>query len=150
MVIHRSAIEELDDPLQLSEESQEYDSCTIMSDSIEPEEESLVSREQVSQLDDVITFDSDEDSIEQLDRSGTRPDDDYVKLMHTDKQPSIDGQSSSGSLGVQLAAVGSGDFGNIVQDKIHLNDHQKLTLLKKHFVPASDYKFPTHIINGIQ
>ena len=92
-------------------------------------------------------MDSDEDSIEQLDRSGTQLDDDYVELMHTDEQPSIDDQSSSSSLEVQLKAVGSGDFGNIVQHKIHLNDHQEL---KKHFVPASDYKFPTCVINGIQ
>ena len=152
MLLHRLTTEEPDDPLQLSEESQEYDGCTIVSDCI-GYEESLVSREQVSNLDDVITLDSDDDSVEQLDCSGTRPDDEYVEPTHTDEQPSIDDQStesSSGSLEVQLAAVGSGDFGNIVQHKIHLNDHQKLNLLKKHFVPASDYKFPTRVINGIQ
>ena len=108
-------------------------------------EESSVSREQVSKLDvdDVINLDSDEDSIGQLDYSGTRLDDEYVEVnMHTDGQPSIDDQSSSGSSEFQIAAVGSGDLGNIVQHNIHLNDHQKLTLLKKYFVPPSDYKFP--------
>ena len=149
MVMHRSAIEEHDDALQLSEESQEYNSGTIMSES---EEESPVCRKQISHLDvdDVINLDSDEDSIGQLDNSGTQLDDEYVDLnMHANEHPSIDEQSSSGSSEVQIAAVGSGDFGNIVQHKIHLNDHQKLTLLKKHFVPASDYKFPTRTINGI-
>ena len=63
---------------------------------------------------------------------------------------SIDDESSNGCSEVQLAAVGSGDFGNIVQHTIYLTDHHKLTLLKKHFVPASDYKFPTHVINGVQ
>ena len=129
-------------------ESQEYNSCTIMSES----QESSVSRKQASRLDvkDVINLDSDEDSIGQLDNSGTQLDDEYVELnMHANEHPSIDEQSSSGSSEVQLAVVGSRDFGNIVQHKIHHNDHQKLTLLKKHFVPASDYKFPTRTINGI-
>ena len=37
----------------------------------------------------------------------------------------------------QLAAVGSsGDFANVVKHKVHLTDHQKLTLLKRHFVSA--------------
>ena len=49
-----------------------YDSSTIVSDSVEPEEESLVLRGQVPHLDDVITLDS-SDNIEQLDHSGTRP-----------------------------------------------------------------------------
>ena len=89
-------------------------------------------------------------TIGQLDNNGTQLDDEYVELnMHANEHSSIDEQSSSGSSEVQLAAVGSGDFGNIVQHKIHLNDHQKLTLLKKHFIPASDYKFPTRTINKI-
>ena len=60
--MHRLAIEELDDSLQLSEESQEYNSCTMVCES---DEKSSVSREQVSQLDvdDVINLDSDEDRI---------------------------------------------------------------------------------------
>ena len=154
--MHRLETEEqLDDPLQTFEESQEYDGSTIMSDSVEPEEESLVSGGQVSHHDDVIILDSDEgsDNIEQLDHSGTRPSNEYVELTNTDEQPrmsSIDDQSSSDCPEVQLAAVGSGDFGNIVQHDIHLTDHHKLTLLKKHFVPASDYKFPTCVINGVQ
>ena len=100
-------------------------------------------------------MDSDEgsDNIEQLDHSGAQPSNEYVELTSTDEQPrmsSIDDQSSSDCPEVQLAAVGSGDFGNIVQHNIHLTDHHKLTLLKKHFVPASDYKFPTRVINGVQ
>ena len=158
MLLHgtyRSETEEqLNDSLQTSEESQEYDSSTIVSDSVEPEGESLVPREQVPHL-DVITLDSDEgsDNIEQLDYSGTRPSIEYVELTSTDEQlrmSSIGDESSSSSSEVQLAAVGSGDFGNIVQHKIHLTDHHKLTLLKKRFVPASDYKFLTCVINGVQ
>ena len=69
MLLHRLTTEEPDDPLQLSEESQEYDGCTIVSDCT-GYEESLVSREQVSNLDDVITLDSDDDSV---DRGVARP-----------------------------------------------------------------------------
>ena len=166
--MHRSAIEEQHglqrNLLQISEEElQESDSHTIMSDSIEPEESSmlLVSRELQQPKFDVIILDSDEgsDNIEQLDCSETQPDDDCVndtslnELISADEQPrtsSLDDQLSSSSTEIQLVAVGSGDFGSIVQHKMHLTDHQKLTLLKKHFVPASDYKFPMRVINGIQ
>ena len=70
----------------------------------------------------VINLDSDGDSIGQLDYSGTQLDDEYVAHddeyvelnMHANEHPSIDEQSSSGSSEVCLAAVGSGDFGNIM------------------------------------
>ena len=101
----------------------------------------LVSRKLQQPKFDVIILDSDEDSdnIEQLDCSETQPDDDCVndmslnELISADEQPrtsSLDDQLSSSSSEIQLVAVGSGDFGSIVQHKMHLTDHQKLTLLK--------------------
>ena len=148
-------------PLQVSEEEfQESDSCTIMSGSVETEESGLLldSWEQIVQqqrFDDVITLGSDEhtDNMEQLNCVDTQQDDECVDDKSTNEQPrpsSLDNQLSSctSNSEVQLSA-NSGDFGNVIQYKAHLIDHQKLTLLQKHFVPASDYKFPTHVINGI-
>jgi len=47
-------------------------------------------------------------------------------------------------------AICSGDLGKIVKLKLerHLTDHEKYMLLKKHFVPASNFKFPPRIFNG--
>ena len=48
-------------------------------------------------------------------------------------------------------AVSSGDFGKTAQLKswLNLTDQQKYFLLKKHYVPSSNYNFPTHVINKI-
>lgn len=48
-------------------------------------------------------------------------------------------------------AISCGDFGRVVQIKtqVNLTDHQKFFLLKKHFVPSSNYKFPTRMISNI-
>ena len=133
-----------------------------MSGSVETEDSGLLldSREQSVQqqrFDDVITLGSDEDAdnMEQLDFGDTQQDDDCINDKSTNDQPrpsTLDDQLSSctSTSEVQLSPVGSGDFGNVIQHKVHLTDHQKLMLLKKHFVPASDYKFPTRVINGIQ
>ena len=47
-------------------------------------------------------------------------------------------------------AVSSGDSGKVVQLKAsrELTDHEKLTLLTKHFVPPHNYKFPARSIGG--
>ena len=151
------------------EELQDSSNCTIiMSDSEEPQEEPstlLVSKEQVPQqhsFDYVIALDSDEgsDNMEQWDSNGTQPDDENVndesfsELTSTHDQPSTshDDLLSTNSSAVDFAAViiSSGDFGNVVEHKFHLTDHQKLTFLKKPFIPTSDFKFPARVINGIQ
>ena len=167
MVMYRSAAKEQSgsqhNPLQVSEEElQESDSRTITSGSVETEESGLLldSREQIVQqqrFDDVITLGSDEDAdnMEQLNCVDTQQDDECVDDKSTNEQPrpsTLDDQLSSctSNSEVQLSAVGSGDFGNAIQHKVHLTDHQNLMLLKKHFVPASDSKFPTRVINRIQ
>ena len=47
-------------------------------------------------------------------------------------------------------AVSSGDVGKVVQLKAHrkLTDHEKLALLKRHFVPTRSYKFPSRLFSG--
>ena len=47
-------------------------------------------------------------------------------------------------------AISCGDFGRVVQIKtqVNLTDHQKFFLLQKHFVPSSNYKFPTRILSN--
>ena len=47
-------------------------------------------------------------------------------------------------------AVSSGDLGKAVKLKIHrkLTDHEKLALLKQHFVPTRSYKFPSRSFSG--
>ena len=49
------------------------------------------------------------------------------------------------------SAISCGDFGRVVQIKtqVNLTDHQKFFLLKKHFVPSSNHKFPTRMISNI-
>ena len=124
-------------PLQVSEEEfQESDSCTIMSGSVETEESGLLldSREQTVQqqrFDDVITLGSDEDTdnMEQLNCGDTQQDDECVDDKSTNEQPgpsTLDNQLSSctSNSEVQLSAVGSGDFENVIQHKVHLTDHQ--------------------------
>ena len=111
--MHRSAIEEQHGPqrnlLQIPEEElQESDSHTIMSDSIEPEESSmlLVSRELQQPKFDVIILDSDEgsDNIEQLDCSETQPDDDCVNDTSLNELISADEQPRTSSLDDQLSS----------------------------------------------
>ena len=88
----------------------------------------MVSKKQVPQqqsFDYVITLDSDEgsDNMEQLDFNGTQPDDQnvndesFTELTSAHDQPSTshDDLVSSNSSAVHLAAVSSGDFGNVVE-----------------------------------
>ena len=124
----------------------------------------MVSKEQVPQqqsFDYVITLDSDEfsDNMEQLDSNGTQPDNENVndesfsKLTSAHDQPSTshDDLLSSNSSAVHLAAVSSGNFGNVVEHKLHLTDHQKLTLLKNLlFQPLISSFLHMYIIKGIQ
>ena len=60
-------------------------------------------------------------------------------------------RSSPGSSDPVLhSAVGSGDFGKVVQLKAYqkLTDHEKLILLTKHFIPRRNYKFPPRLVSG--
>ena len=47
-------------------------------------------------------------------------------------------------------AVSSGDFGKVVLLKAdrNLTDHEKFTLLTKHFIPPRSYKFPARPVSG--
>ena len=48
-------------------------------------------------------------------------------------------------------AISCGDFGRVVQMKtqVKLTAHQTYFLLQKHFIPSSDYKFPTRLLSNI-
>ena len=47
-------------------------------------------------------------------------------------------------------AISSGDLGRIVHLRNQLSDQQKYFLLKKHFDPSINYKFPACEINKLQ
>ena len=51
---------------------------------------------------------------------------------------------------VQHQSISSGDFGKVVQLQAHRNltDHEKVTLLKRHFVPTRSFKFPSRLFSG--
>jgi len=65
---------------------------------------------------------------------------------HGDLQPSLPGPSSETS----HDDICLGDFGKVVKLKSErsLTDHEKYTLLKNHFIPTSNFKFPPRIFNG--
>ena len=47
-------------------------------------------------------------------------------------------------------AISSGDFGRVVQLKAErkLTDHERLSLLDRHFIPPRNYSFPTRYVGG--
>ena len=77
---------------------------------------------------------------------------DIVTLRDLHRRGEPSSQTHSNSLGgpVVHPAVGSGDFGKVVQLKasIKLTDHENLYLLTKHFIPPQNFKFPAHFVSG--
>ena len=118
--------------------------------------------------DDIIVLSEDDSSMESNPVSENESDDEQDYSGHGNNDVEGDNSIANNELGFAGTAtlsknpvaysesdiqgtISSGDFGRVVEMKaqVNLTDHQKFFLLKKHFVPSSNHKFPTRMINNI-
>ena len=118
--------------------------------------------------DNIIVLSEDDSSMESNPVSENESDDEQDYSGHGNNDVEGDNSIANNELGFAGTAtlsnnpvaysesdiqgmINSGDFGRVVEMKaqVNLTDHLKFFLLKKHFVPSSNHKFPTRMINNI-